>query len=558
MKTIRIGVVLLAISLLLMGIASAEEKDFADTVYQNGKVVTLDDQNTIATAIATKDGLILLVGTDQEMRSVIGPQTQVVDLKGKTLVPGFIDTHLHFMRYGLKFLQIECMDKSKEAILSEVKGQAETLPVGTWIRGNGWNQMLWDVPEFPVAQDLDQVAADYPVALIRSDNHALWVNTKALEIAGITKDTPDPEGGKILRDSAGNPTGILVDSAMNLVNSKMPSWSEADMERAYLAADRSYSKLGLTTIHDVGDNVNVPLLKKMISTNQIHTRVYEVLDPATSKIWLEEGRKPEISLYNDHLTIRAVKIKSDGALGSRGALMFEDYSDAPGVRGNQLVSEEEMVKIGQRAYDLGYQVSAHAIGDKANRNVLNAFERVLTANGADNAKIRFNLIHAQILKPEDLPRFAELKVPALLQAIHATGDMNMAEDRIGPKRILGAYAWRDLIDSGALIAGGSDSPNDYLSPIYGIHAFVTRQNHKNEPVGGWYPNQRITRMEALEAYTKNAAYISFEEDKKGTLEKGKYADFIVLSDDVLTMPAEDIWKIEILHTIIGGKEVYTK
>lgn len=557
MKKIRLLILtLICCSLTLVVYASKE--NVADTVYLNGKIITLDAQDTITTAIAVKDGTILLVGDDLEVQLLIGSQTEVVDLEGKTVVPGFIDTHLHFMRYGLKFLQIECIDQGKEDILSKVGEQTRSLPEGTWIRGNGWNQTLWEIPEFPTAADLDQVSGQHPVALIRSDNHALWVNSQALKIAGITKDTPDPAGGKIFRDEAGEPTGILIDSAMNLVNQKMPAWSEADMTRAYLAADGSYMKHGLTTVHDVGDNVNIPLLKKMIGSGEIKTRIYSVLDPATSKVWLAEGRKPEVGLFADHLTIRAIKIKSDGALGSRGALMFAEYSDAPGVLGNELVSEDEIIELGQKAYDLGFQASIHGIGDKANHQVLNAIERVLTANGVKNEELRFNVIHAQVLAPEDIQRFSALKVPALMQPIHATGDMNMAEKRIGPDRILRAYAWRTLIDAGALVAGGSDSPNDYLSPIYGIHALVTRQNHGNQPPGGWYPDERVTRKEALEIYTKNAAYISFEEDTKGTLEKGKYADFIVLSADLYAIPPEEIWEIEVLSTIVGGKEVYRK
>lgn len=557
MKKVRL-LILMIICCSLTMVVYASKENAADTVYLNGKIITLDEQDTIATAMAVKNGKILLVGDDSEVQSVIDSQTKVVDLAGKTVVPGFIDTHLHFMRYGLKFLQIECIGKSKEEILLKVEEQTLALPKGTWIRGNGWNQTLWENPEFPTAADLDRISSEYPVALIRSDNHALWVNSQALKIAGITKDTPDPAGGKILRDDQGEPTGILIDAAMNLVNSNMPPWSEEDMARAYRAADQSYLKHGLTTVHDVGDNVNIPLLKKMIGSKEIKTRIYSVLDPVTGKIWLEENRKPEIGLYGDHLTIRAVKIKSDGALGSRGALMFAEYADAPGIFGNELVSEDEMVVIGQKAYDLGFQVSTHAIGDRANHQVLNAIERILIANQADNGDIRYTLVHAQVLIPQDIQRFRELNIPALMQPIHATGDMNMAEKRVGSDRILRAYAWRTLIDAGAFIAGGSDSPNDYLSPIYGIHAFVTRQNHEDQPSGGWYPNERITRKEALEAYTKNAAYISFEENKKGTLEKGKYADFLVLSADLYTVPPEELWKIEVLSTTIDGEEVYRK
>lgn len=540
---------------LIQNVGAAE---MADVVYQNGKIITMDAKDSVHTAIAVKGGKILLVGSDMDMKSLIGPQTRVVDLEKKAVTPGLIDTHLHFMRYGLKFLQIECMNKSKEDILTEVGKKSKDLSEGNWIRGNGWNQMLWTKKEFPTAADLDAVSGGFPVALIRSDNHALWVNTAALKLAGIDRNTPDPEGGVIMKDDKGEPTGILIDSAMKMVNSKMPPWSAKEMERAYLLADQSYSRHGLTTIHDAGDIVDFNILKPLIESGQVKTRVYSVLDMDAGTARMNAGIKPEIGLYNDHLTIRAIKLKTDGALGSRGALMFEAYSDAPGKMGNELISPMRLDELTQQAYGLGYQVSSHAIGDKANHNVLNAYEKFFAKNKIVDNSVRFNIVHAQVLTPEDLPRLGQMKIPALIQAIHATGDMNMAEDRLGSKRILGAYAWRSLAENKTLLAGGSDSPNDYLSPIYGIHASVTRQDHKNNPAGGWYPEQRLTVKEALATYTRNASMISFEENTKGTLEKGKYADFIVLSDDLLTMNPEDIWKVEILLTVIGGKEVYKK
>ena len=549
----------LSVALLIYPVTQVfahQSGEIADVVYQNGKIVTMEDSGTIAESIAISGNRIIDVGSNNEVAFHIDKNTRIVDLKGKTVVPGLIDTHLHFMRYGLKFLQIECMNKSKEEILASVEKQAGVLPTGSWIRGNGWNQTIWTVAEFPTAAELDKVSGDFPVVLIRSDNHATWVNQKALDIAGITRETPDPDGGKILRDANGNPTGILIDSAMKLVNSKMPAWSEEEMKRAYLLADQSYSQYGLTTIHDAGDIANIPLIKSLIRDEKINTRIYEVLDQETGIAYLEKGIKPEVGLYNDHLTIRAIKYKVDGALGSRGARMLEDYSDAPGVRGNTLIKPERLTELAQKSFDLGYQASTHAIGDETDKQVLDIYENLFRKNDVKDNSIRFNIVHAQVLTPSDLPRFAELKIPALMQPIHATGDMNMAEDRVGPVRILGAYAWRSLTDSGALIAGGSDSPNDYLSPVYGIHAAVTRQDQKNRPPGGWYPQERLTRVEALALYTKNAAYISFEEKTKGTLEIGKYADFIVLSDDILTMPAEDIWKTKVLLTVIGGKEVY--
>jgi predicted amidohydrolase YtcJ len=367
MKIYRKSLLCLLILVLvptMMPMSSFADKVYADAIWYNGKIVTLDKASHVYQAIAVKDGKIVAVGSVNSIKAYVNQTTKQYDLKGKTVIPGMIDTHLHFMRYGLTFLQIGCTDKSKEWILDQVKKMADETDDTLWVRGSGWNQMIWSNPVFPTAADLDAVSGGNPVILTRSDNHTLWVNSKAMELAGITKDTPDPAGGSIGRDAAGNPTGILVDTAMNLVNSVVPDWSKQEVEKAYIIADQMYSKVGLTTVHDAGDKVDLDILKKLISEGKIKTRVYEVLDKTTVTPRLERGEKPEIGLYNNHLTIRAMKLKSDGALGSRGAYMLSDYSDAPGVTGNCLIPKEELKEYCRKALELGYQVDIHAIGDK--------------------------------------------------------------------------------------------------------------------------------------------------------------------------------------------------
>ncbi len=549
-------VVCMAVTMLTTGAWAA---DGPDAVYYNGKVVTVDADFSVAEAFAVQDGKFVAVGTNEAVKALAGTNTKLVDLGGKTVMPGLYDSHLHFMRYGLKFLQINCTDKSKEAILSEVKEKAEALGnTELWVRGNGWNQELWTNNAFPTKEDLDAVVKDNPVALIRSDNHTLWVNSKALELAGITKDTKDPDGGVIQRDASGNPNGILVDAAMGLVNAIIPAWSEEEKVMAYLAADKSYSQLGITTVDDAGDEIDIPLLKRLIGEGQVNTRVYAVLDKTKADQFLE-AKTPAVSgLLDNHLSIRAIKLKADGALGSRGAKLMTDYSDKPGETGNTLISKEELAQYAEKALELGYQLHIHAIGDKTSRDALDVIEATVKSGKNPNNEQRFSVVHAQVESLSDIPRYGELNVPALMQPIHATGDMSMAETRVGAWRILGAYAWRSITDAGAIVAAGSDSPNDYLSPMYGIHAFVTRQNRDNLPTGGWYPQECLTLEEAIQAYTINGAYVNFEEDLKGSIEEGKLADFIILSDDILTINPQDIHTIEIENTFIGGKEVYAK
>lgn len=529
----------------------------ADIIWYNGNVISMDKSNGVYEAVAVKGDKILAVGSTRQIKKLAGSATVQHDLKGKTIIPGMIDTHSHFLRYGLTFFQIRGDKKQKQVILNEVKQKANATDGNLWIRGTGWNHMQWETPVLPTAKDLDAVSGGNPVILMRADNHCLWVNSKALELAGITKNTPDPEGGKIIRDKNGNPTGILIDSAMNLVKKIVPDWSKAEIEKAYIMADTMYSKVGLTTLHDGGELTDFEVLKKLISEGKVNTRIYALLDVYQTPKFFDQGIRPEIGLYNNHLTIRAIKIKSDGGVGSRGALMFSDYSDAPGVVGSCLVPKEEIKKLCRRALDLGYQVSTHAIGDKSNRIALDAYEEIFKERSLVGNPERFNIVHAQVVSMGDIPRFGQLKVPAIINPSFVQTGFNMAAIRLGPWRILGAYAYRSLADHGTFLSAGADSPNDILEPIFGMYSAITRTDKNSLPTGGWYPAERLTRQEALELYTTHGAWIGFEENLKGSLEKGKLADMVILSDNIMTMPTKDIWKCTPVNTIIGGKIIYT-
>lgn len=549
-KTLK-SLLFLTFSLTLFG-------EDIDLIFTNANIITMNNPKDIQEAIAIKNGKIYQVGRNEEILKLSSEKTKKVNLDGKTIIPGMVDTHLHFLRYGLTFYQIRGNGKSKEEIIEEVKAKSTLVGDKDWIRGRGWNETTWENPQLPLAKDLDDVSKNNPVVLFRSDNHAIWVNSKALELAGITKNTQDPEGGNILRDKDGNPSGILVDSAMNLVLDKLPELSEEELEKAYITADKEYSKMGLTTIFDAGDDVSIPLVQKLLKENKIKTRVNVILDPKTTEKYIAKKVLAKDSMINDKMAITGFKIKYDGALGSRGAYMLEEYSDQKGNFGNKLMTTEKLNQLVNSAYELGYQPHVHAIGDKANKEVLDSFEKLFKEKNKDNTELRYGIVHSQILSPQDIKRYKELDIIAIMQPIHATSDMNMAENRVGSERIKGAYAWKTLKDNGVLITGGSDSPNDYVEPLYGIHAAVTRKDHQNLPIDGWYANEALDIYSSLEIYTKNPAYLWKMEKKLGTIEKGKYADLVILNENILNIPKDDLWKVKPVMTLINGEVTYHK
>jgi hypothetical protein len=539
----------------------------AELVLRGGNIITVDASKPRAEAVAIRGDRVLAVGTTSEIERHVGRETEVVELAGKTVIPGLIDSHVHFVGLGNRLLQLDARNvRDKDEILERVAEHATRVQPGEWIEGRGWDQNRWTVKEFPTKEELDAVSGTTPVFLRRVDGHAAWVNSRALAIAGITKETPDPPGGQIIRYANGEPAGTLVDNAFRLVSQHIPPLSRDQKRRAIeLAIDECLAS-GLTSIHEAGGfREDIELYREMMEEDDFDLRVYEFLRWPTDEqklphtyesldYYLEKG--PQVGLHENRLTIRGIKMSVDGALGSRGAAFIEPYADDPENRGIFRLSEEEVQETIRRGLRAGFQVTTHAIGDRANRMVLDAMERALGEANVGDARLRIE--HAQILHKDDVLRFAKLGVIPSMQPTHCTTDMHWAEERVGAERTEYAYAWRALLDSGVRIAGGSDAPVEAVQPLAGIYAAITRQDEEGWPEGGWHPEQRVTREEALRMFTLDAAYSVFEEDLKGSLEPGKLADLVVLSKDILTIPAEEILSTEIEMTVLGGRVVFTR
>jgi len=480
-----------------------------------------------------------------------------IDGKGNTLLPGLIDGHGHLLGLGEYLNQADLRGiSSEQQSVAQVAEFAQSNPQQQWVIGRGWNQVLWDSRAFPSKATLDEMVADKPVYLVRVDAHAAWVNSKALALAGITKDTLDPPGGEIIRDANGEPTGVLIDNAMYLVQRKIPAPTTAEKRAALDTAFQHLQALGITSVHDAGVNTElVQLYQQLQQEQQLGVRVYPMLSAKDPELetWLEQGIVDDAS---DWLDIRSVKIYGDGALGSRGAALLADYSDQSGQQGLLVTEPDALTEIMRLTINAGFQANVHAIGDRANRLVLDRFEQLSTNDARQQSRHRVE--HAQIVSPQDIPRFKTLHILPAMQAVHATSDMNMAGDRLGVARLRGAYAWRTFIDQGSVIVGGSDFPVELANPFHGLHASVTRQDQQNQPVGGWLPEQRLSLVEALRSFTVDAAYGAFQEDKMGTLAPGSWADFILVDRDIFTIPAEQLWQTTTLETWISGQQRYSK
>jgi len=536
--------------ILTAGIASA-----AETAIHNVTAYT-------STNTGIQEFSVLVISADGRIAATGGPEllarypgAQQIDAQGRSLLPGLSDAHAHM--YGLGFLNISLNLLGTTSVadaVSQIAAYAVNNPHSDWIQGRGWNQVIWPEQEFPTAADIDAAVSDRPVWLRRVDGHAGWANSAALRIAGIDDDTPDPVGGKIIRDDNGHATGVLVDKAMGLVSRHLPTPDKDDVRAAYRAATEVLLPLGVTAVHDAGISIaEAEVYIAMADDAALKLRIYAMLSNAGPN--LDAVGKPMIAYGNDHLDIRAVKIYADGALGSRGAAMLAPYSDDIENYGLPFLSSDELFESVKKANSMGFQVGVHAIGDRGNRIVLDAFER---AQNSKPSKLRNRVEHAQIIALDDIPRFAELGIIASMQPTHATSDMNMAEDRIGAERIKGGYAWRKLLDSGAVIASGSDFPVELPNPFHGLHAAVTRQNRDNLPAAGWYSSEALARAEALHSFTLAAAYAAHQEDRFGSLEPGKWADFIIVDRDYFAIPAEQIDDIQVLETWVGGERVYQR
>jgi predicted amidohydrolase YtcJ len=539
-----------AFVVLLAGPATAFGGETA-IYHVSGYTLTDSGVRQFQVLVVADDGRVVAAGDSALLDE--HPDAVRIDGDGRTLLPGLIDAHGHVYELGELQDNLDVTGfPSLADTLRSLESYARAHPYSKWIVGRGWNQVLWPVREFPRAADIDGVVADRPVWLHRVDGHAGWANGAALEIAGIDDDTPDPPGGRIVRDANGVATGILVDQATDLVESHVPPPTKADMRRRYRGAITTLASVGLTGVHDAGITLEqAEVYLSMAADGELGLRVYAMLLGTGAA--LDAIGHPLHGLGNDHLDIAAVKLFADGALGSRGAALLEPYSDDPENRGLPYWTPAELTAMAQKANRLGFQVAVHAIGDRANRMVLDTFEAIQHGRPSP---LRNRVEHAQVIALDDIPRFAELGVIASMQPTHATSDMNMAEDRIGPDRIRGAYAWRRLLDSGATLASGSDFPVESPNPFLGLYAAVTRQDRAGRPEGGWYADQALSRAEALYSFTLAAAYAAHAESRLGSLEPGKWADFIIIDRDYFSVPASEIDDIRVLETWVGGKRVY--
>ncbi len=518
----------------------------ADLLIRNATIYTADPAHPKASVLAVKDGKILAVGDTFQ-----GKTTRTVDAHGAMVMPGFIDSHGHVEALGdsLGIIDLRGVPSEAEAA-ALVKKAAQSAKPGEWIRGRSWDQNLWPGKQFPTKATLDSAAPGNPVVLSRVDGHALWVNQRALDLADVNGSTPDPAGGKILRSSAGEATGVLIDQAQRLVSQKVPPPS-AEQVRMHLAlATQELSRLGITSVHDAGVSAaTLEGYRSLLAAGQLPVRVNAMIG-GVGPLWERyKQRGPEIG---DFLTVRSIKLYADGALGSRGAALLAPYSDDPGNQGLLINSEDLIRQVSLDAVKTGFQVCTHAIGDRGNRAVLNAYAAAL---GGANDK-RFRIEHAQVIAPEDFGLFRKYNIIASMQATHATSDMGWAETRLGPQRVQGAYAWQTFLKQGTVVANGSDFPVEQPNPIWGFYSAVTREDHEGAPKGGWYPSQRMTREEALESWTAAGAYAAFEEKSKGTLAPGKLADFVMLSADIMQVPEPEISRARITMTVVGGRIVY--
>jgi predicted amidohydrolase YtcJ len=528
----------------------------ADLVLYNAQIYTMDSQTPYAEAIAVAGRHILAVGSDQEMLDLQGPNGRVIDLMGRTVVPGFIDSHVHFALFSLSLQRANLTGTaSKAEAIERVRARAETLPPDAWIEGGGWDRNLWSNPSFPDRQDLDAVSPRNPIALYSKDVHSTWANSLALSMAGISRDTPDPAGGEIVRDAEGNPTGILRETAQVLLyDVKLPPKSDA--VRAALRAGLAHAaSVGITGFHDCEDERVFIAFQKLEAAQELTCRVYMHLAASNLDAAIKTGLRTGFG--NDRLRIGGLKLFADGALGSRSAYMLEPYTNDAANRGIQVTDGAALRDLIGRASHAGISAVVHAIGDAANREVLDAFEAVRQTEPAH--RLRHRMEHVQILNEADIPRLAQLDVIASMQPQHATADIDLVEAYWSGERIRGAYAWRSLLRARTKMAFGSDCPVETMSPLSGIHAAVTRRRVNGYPgSAGWRPEECLTVMEAVQAYTTGAAYASGEEALKGSLTPGKLADLAVLSHDIFHIPPMTIPETRVDLTVFDGHVLYER
>ena len=530
----------------------------ADLIVSNARIYTADDTRPIVSAIAVRDGRILFAGSDREAVALRGPRTQVINGAGRTVIPGMVDAHAHLLGLGTSLRNVQLAgSRSYDEVIARTVARARAMKPGEWILGRGWDQNLWPDKQFPTHEALSRALPNNPVVLTRVDGHALLANDKAMRAAGVTSATRDPEGGRIVRMAGGAPSGVFVDNAEGLVARAIPAPSPAQTRQSVLAAITEANRWGLVGIHDAGvDRSTIEIYEALARAGRFNLRNYVMISDDSADILHYLSTGPRNALYDGRLWVRSIKLYSDGALGSRGAALLAAYSDEPGNTGLLVSAPAHIARVAGAALNRGFQLSVHAIGDRGNRIVLDAFDAALRAS--PTADHRFRIEHAQVISPADIPRFAELGVIPSMQASHQTSDMRWAEARLGPQRVRGAYAWRALLNTGVVIPNGSDFPVEDVNPLISFHAAVSRQDATSWPADGWYADQVMTRDEALKSMTLWPAFAAFQEGSMGSLTPGKYADFVILDRDIMRVSANEILGTQVVATYLGGRSVYER
>lgn len=561
MRVIALSLIIAALSFASFAPGEAQVEP-ADIVFKNGNVYTANDAAPRAEAIAVKYGRVVFVGSNADAKRHEGKGARVIDLKGKTVLPGFVDSHYHFSGVGFREMNLNLEGTtSLEDFLAKVKARVDKAKPGEWVTGRGWIETFWKPQAFPTRADLDKISPNNPVYLTRADGHGAVANSAALKIAGIDKNTENPFGGEIMKDKqSGEPNGMLLDRAQGLITRHIPQSTRADLEQALILADKRSVSLGWTQIHDAGVSWDqIELMKKLLGEKKLRIRLYEAIrgPGADAQRLLREG--PQVGLYDGRLTVRTIKVSIDGALGSKGAALLENYSDHD-TAGFLTQKEDQVLPMLEEALRKSVQVEVHAIGDRANRTILDwyekAFNEVPMIERRDRSDPRWRIEHAQIVHPDDIPRFAKLKIIPSMQPSHAIGDLHFAVSRVGVKRLAGAYAWQSFIKQGNVIAGGSDAPVERGEPMIEFYAAVARKDQKGFAGEGWHPEQAVTREQALKMFTIWPAFAAFEEKNRGSIEVGKYADLTVLSADIMKIPEAEILKTRCAMTVINGEIVW--
>ena len=547
-----------ALAAALVTACAAEPENPADLIVVGGTIYTADSTHWTAEAMAVKDGKVLYVGTRDSAMTFKGKATVIEDIAGATVIPGMTDAHAHVLGLGEFLRDVDLLETtSYDEVIARVVERAKTTPKGEWILGRGWDQNDWPDKAFPTHEKLSAAVPDHPVMLTRIDGHAILANAAAMTAAGVTKASVSPAGGSIERDAQGNPAGVFVDNAESLVASAIPPMNAEQVLAAVKISQAEMHRWGLTGVHDAGAQVlTVDAYEALGKQDSLTIRLYTMLSDNTSLLNAWYARGPQSGLYGDRLWVRAIKGYMDGALGSRGAALLAAYTDAPHTNGLLVSTPEHIRELADSATKYGFQFNVHAIGDRGNRIVLDIFDAAFTATPVADA--RWRIEHSQIIESSDIPRFKALNVIPSMQASHQTSDMYWAGERLGEARLAGAYAWRSLLNTGVIIPNGSDFPVELVNPLISFHAAFSRQDAKNWPEGGWRSEERMTREEALLSMTAWPAQAAFQEAILGTLTAGKYADFVVLDQDVMTVPPEQVLATQVKQTVVAGKTVYAK